>query len=178
VSESELPPAPNQPSGTVTGQAKIHVRGRKPGIVPLILFALGAIAVLALAFVLLFAAVAVGVTLLVGALGYIGFKRATGRLATADEIAAKHGLTPAELEQVIREQQLSPVAVINGRRMYDPRALKDPGRLLRASSGPVVEAELLRSHARPSESAPPLLRSADVTLDAEVVEKSAKSTGE
>ncbi len=129
----------------------IHLRAGKSklGGFALLLLGLAAVAIFALAFVVVFAALAAGVVLISGALALFGFRRATGRLATTEELAARHGVTPRDIERLIERQQITPNVVINGRPLYDPRDLKDVGRLLRASGGPVVDAELLR----PAESA-------------------------
>src|SRR5688572_7322299 len=134
----------------VTGTVHVRAGKSKPSGIALVFFAIVAIALFALAFVLAFAAVVAGVVLIGGALALFAFRRATGRLATTEEIAARHGVTPRDIDRLIEQHQIAPNVVINGRPLYDPRELKDLSRLLRAAGWPIV---------MPSFFAPPAPRS-------------------
>jgi len=147
----------------VSGTVHLRAGKSKLGGFAILLFGLAAVAIFALAFVLVFAALAAGVVLIGGALALFGFRRATGRLATTEELAARHGVTPRDIERLIEQQQITPNVVINGRPMYDPRDLKDVGRLLRVASGPVIDAELLRPTGTQSLDEQLLLRSGGIT---------------
>ena len=116
---------------------------RKTGIVPLLLFGIGAVAVVALAFFLIVAAFIAGIVLIGGALALFGFRRATGRLATAEELARRAGVTPRDMDRILEEQQIHPRLIVNGRTMYDPRAIRNPEKLLRTFGGPIIDAEQL-----------------------------------
>src|SRR5688500_18304858 len=128
----------------VTGTVHVRAGKSKPSGIALVFFAIVAIALFALAFVLAFAALVAGVVLIGGAIALFAFRRATGRLATSEEIAARHGVTPRDIDRLLEQHQITPNVVINGRPLYDPRALKGLSRLLRAAGGPIVDAELLR----------------------------------
>ena len=109
----------------------------------LALVAAGGVALFALAFVVAIG-LFLGVAALVGiALLMYGFKRSTGRLATIEELAARHGVTPRDIERLLEEQQVRPNVVINGRGMYDPGKLRDVARVARSAGGPVVDVEAL-----------------------------------
>jgi hypothetical protein len=125
---------------------------RKTGFVPLLLFGIGAVAVVALAFFLIVAALIAGIALMGGALAIFGYRRATGSLATAQELARRAGITPRDMDRILEERQIHPRFILNGQAMYDSRAIKNPEKLLRTTGGPIIDAEPVL----PSESAAPV----------------------
>jgi hypothetical protein len=63
-------------------------------------------------------------------------------LVTAEEVAVATGVDPESVEQLAMEQELKPLAMLNGEYVYDPQDLLPGARLLRALQGPVDQALL------------------------------------